>query len=817
MKCAVFILGCFILTLIVSHVFCVSTIRFDDNTTVIELKSPIITHYQESNNENILKFKSSVETHNNDTHNAKHEEHRIHLANWRWTEYGKILTPTILMILVVILKLLFHHTPRLSEYVPESCMLIALGLLMGTIIFAEKGYGFDQSHVVHIREYFPRFTSEVFFLLLLPPIILDSAYSISNRQFLDNLGSILVFAVIGTLFNAFLIGYGLYLLNYAGMMGQLPEQLDSIDCLKFSALISAVDPVAVLTIFEDIGVNIGLYFLVFGESLLNDGVSVVLYNSMGALGDIEEASADGTIDRINYALAFFSFFTVVLGGFLIGVFIGIITSYVVKFTEQVRVIEPFMILAMSYLAYILAETVHWSGIISLIGCGVIQKRYAFVNISNESLTTVKECVKTLAKTADLIIFLFLGIVTISNDNLQWHTGFTIWTCILCSVIRFIGVFTLSAMLNRRRHKQISIKEQVIIGYGGLRGAVGFSLAIILSQQDEREITKIFLTSTLFMVYFTVFVQGCTIKILVEKLQIDKEKEKVKLISHDVNMKTIDLVMSGIGSIVGELTYSAVVEHLKDFDKKFIRKWLIRDNVLDSMAEKMKRISLEEHYARLYGPSILAHQKNLRCILESLAPGDDKGSKDISSIGNIHQSILMIGNTTISKPIEKETQNNKGFILSNTEMDKSILQKAFEDTQYERTKRGEYSSNFNSTKKRNSISYQPRDSVRNRRHRDSIIWQNAFPQIFDNFRHFHLLDNDNLNASEGNQMGSIDFIKQAYGEAKGGIKTSRSRQFSDSIVEQSNPKDHKQQNKNEDSNGIITDESQSSTLTTITKL
>merc|ERR1712141_919720 len=214
----------------------------------------------------------------------------------------------------------------------------------------------------------------------------------------------------------------------------------------------------------------------------------------------------------------------VFGGFFVGLVVGFITSFIVKFTKHTQVIEPFLILATGFFSYVLAETFHWSGIISLIGCGVVQKRYAFQNTSKSSLSTVKNLVTTLATFSDCVIFLFLGIVTVSRPNdLYWHWGFSLWTCLLCLIIRFIGVFFLSAILNLRRFHKISIQEQIIIGYGGLRGAVGFSLAVILFQQDGGELSKIFLTTTLFMVYFTVFLQGGTIKLLVEKLHIEKEQ------------------------------------------------------------------------------------------------------------------------------------------------------------------------------------------------------------------------------------------------------------------------------------------------------
>ena len=78
-----------------------------------------------------------------------------------------------------------------------------------------------------------------------------------------------------------------------------------------------------------------------------------------------------------------SFFTVVFGGLSIGILVGAISAFIVKFTGHVRVIEPLIIFSTAYFAFILSECIHWSGIISLIGCGLVQKRYAFPNISRE--------------------------------------------------------------------------------------------------------------------------------------------------------------------------------------------------------------------------------------------------------------------------------------------------------------------------------------------------------------------------------------------------------------------------------------------------
>ena len=139
------------------------------------------------------------------------------------------------------------------------------------------------------------FDPEIFFNVLLPPIIFHAGYSMKKRFFFRNIGSILVFAFLGTAISTFVVGGIMY-----GVTLAVPHlaAFSFLDSLHFGALISATDPVTVLAIFNDLHVDVNLYALVFGESVLNDAVAIVLTKT---LEDYEQTQRLGGDDAVSTA------------------------------------------------------------------------------------------------------------------------------------------------------------------------------------------------------------------------------------------------------------------------------------------------------------------------------------------------------------------------------------------------------------------------------------------------------------------------------------------------------------------------------------
>ncbi|KAL7868928.1 hypothetical protein SRHO_G00103120 [Serrasalmus rhombeus] len=457
------------------------------------------------------------------------------------------------ILLASLLKLGFHVIPHFSSVVPESCVLIVVGLLVGALIKL-------------LGETLPVLDTQLFFLVLLPPIILDAGYFLPIRSFSENMGTILVFAVMGTVWNSFFMGVVLY--GVCVVEGSELAGVGLLACLLFSSIASAVDPVAVLAVFEEIHIHELLHILVFGESLLNDAVTVVLYHLF------EEFATLGEVTVIDVFLGVLCFFVVALGGILVGTVFGLLAAFTSRFTSHTRVIEPLFVFLYSYMAYLSAEVFHLSGIMALIACGVVMRPYVEANISHKSYTTIKYFLKMWSSVSETLIFIFLGASTVAGPH-AWNWTFVIATIILCLVSRVFGVVGLTYILNKFRMVKITGKDQFILAYGGLRGAIAFSLAFLLSSKHF-PMKNMFLTAIITVVFFTVFVQGMTIRPLVDLLAVEEKKtdEVYNKRKRYTPRWFLQHVLGGIEAVCGHYGHHHWRDKLDRFNKDYLKRWLI---------------------------------------------------------------------------------------------------------------------------------------------------------------------------------------------------------------------------------------------------
>uniref|UniRef100_A0A8C1BQW4 Sodium/hydrogen exchanger n=1 Tax=Cyprinus carpio carpio TaxID=630221 RepID=A0A8C1BQW4_CYPCA len=451
----------------------------------------------------------------------------------------------------------FHFSQRFTTAVPESCMLILLGLVLGAVVLIaskKQPYQLDPG---------------LFFLFLLPTIVGDAGYFMPARLFFDNLGAILMYAVVGTLWNAFCTGFCLYGVKMAGVI----VNAGLMDFLLFGALISAVDPVAVIAVFEEVHVNETLFIIVFGESLLNDAVTVVLYKVYISFVEV----GPGNVYTADYFKGIASFLIVSIGGTLVGLIFAIILAFVTRFTKNVRIIEPLFIFLLVYLAYLTAELFSLSAILSMTFCGIGCNKYVEANISQKSRTTVKYTMKTLASIAETIIFIFLGISAVDKSKWAWDTGLVVSTLIFILVFRAVGVAGQTWFLNWFRLVPLEKIDQVVMSYGGLRGAVAFALVVLLDKEHVKA-KDYFVATTIVVVFFTVMFQGLTIKPLVKWLKVPRSTNRKPTINEEIHERAFDHILTAVEDIAGLNGYHHWRDKWEQFDKNYLSKLLLRKSV-----------------------------------------------------------------------------------------------------------------------------------------------------------------------------------------------------------------------------------------------
>ncbi|XP_035270497.1 sodium/hydrogen exchanger 9-like isoform X2 [Anguilla anguilla] len=377
------------------------------------------------------------------------------------------------------------------------------------------------------------FAPEVFFNLFLPPIIFQGAYSLNQRHFFQNSGSVLTFAFLGTVISSAVVGASMY--GFVKLMVLLGQARDGdfllTDCLFFGALISATDPVTVLAIFTELRVDSNLYILLFGESVLNDAVAIVLTY---AISTYSQSGGHHSFSASAFFLSIGHFIAVFIGSVFIGFSFTIITALLTKFTRlsDFPLLETGLFFLLSWSAFLSAEACGMTGIVAVLFCGITQARYTFHNLSAEARTRTKQLFEFLNFLGENFIFCYMGLALFTFQINDFKGIFILGAFLSIFLARACNIYPLSFLLNLGRREKIPLNIQHMMMFSGLRGAVAFALAV----RDTCTIARrTILSTTLLLVLFTVWVLGggtCPMLAWLDiRVGVDPDEDKVGQASH----------------------------------------------------------------------------------------------------------------------------------------------------------------------------------------------------------------------------------------------------------------------------------------------
>lgn len=418
-----------------------------------------------------------------------------------------------IMITLLMLALFTSYTlqQRKIEAVHETVLSIFGGMFVGLII------RLTDSPIIN----FVAFDYQFFFNLLLPPIILASGYELHQANFFRNIGTILTFAFAGTFISALVLGLVLFLWTRIPLDG---FSISFVEAISVGATLSATDPVTILAIFNLYKVEPKLYTVIFGESILNDAIAIVLFETAQKYAE----SDAGSLTFLHLFEAIGVFLLVFFGSMVVGVIVGIMTALGLKYTHVRRQpkIESCLIVLVAYASYFFSNGVLLSGIVSLLFCGITLKHYAYYNMSRRTQLTTKYLFQVMAQLSENFIFIYLGLDLLVQREVQFKPLFILVTVVGICLARYLAVFPLSKAINwfiryRARRRGVEAADELPFAYqamlfwAGLRGAVGVALAAGLKGTNGPALRA----TVLVVVVITVIVFGGTTARMLEILGI----------------------------------------------------------------------------------------------------------------------------------------------------------------------------------------------------------------------------------------------------------------------------------------------------------
>ncbi|TYZ57092.1 hypothetical protein PybrP1_010861, partial [[Pythium] brassicae (nom. inval.)] len=383
----------------------------------------------------------------------------------RWT--GRHLLVAALVQLVLVRIAYQIDRSKSVPYLSTASWAILLGVGFGALLLL-----LSKKHASTMG-----LDPQILFFGLLPPIILDAGFNTQRKGFFSNFWLILLLALVGTMVATLATAGGLL---WLGRRFTHIIELEPAEALLYGALVSAIDPVATLVVLKKSRAPSLLFNLLFGESVLNDAVAIVL---AGVFQKAVLAKDDSPLTWRSVGELAAELVGIGVGSVALSATICFTSAYILKRSDsalkQYPTYETSIILVSAYASYVAGESFQLSGLLAVFFSGVFIRHYHVHSLSRASAATFTHLLSTLAFLSENFIFMYLGVSLFAFSHwFAWDWWFIGASFSVCLAARALSIFPLCAISNACwRREPVPCTHMLVIWFAGLRGAIAFALAL----------------------------------------------------------------------------------------------------------------------------------------------------------------------------------------------------------------------------------------------------------------------------------------------------------------------------------------------------
>ena len=410
------------------------------------------------------------------------------------------MTPFELTALLMTLVAVVGWLNVKTLHMPHGVAMLCLGIIVALVLGLLRGTPYGAVFVGNIIGTVSRidFVTTVVGIML-PFLLFAGAMQVDLSEMRRRWLSIGALATLGVAGSVLIVGIGTWFIA-AALRIDFPLPW----ALVFGALISPTDPVAVLATVKHGKLSKTLQVILQGEALFNDGVGIVVFTALLAF-----ATGIGGVSPL-HAVADIA--VQALGGLLFGVVAAMLTIRAMATMDEFAV-EVSMTIALAMAVYAAALALHLSGAIAVVGAGMMfggeRAKRAMIG---ETEIYLKSFWTLVDEILNALLFLLLGVEMLVIPFYPGQAGLIVAVVLLVVIARFAVVLPWGAYF-RMRHAERG--ATMILGWGGLHGALSLALALSLPQGPQR---ALILAVTYAVVAFSIAAQGLTFAPLTRFLQ-----------------------------------------------------------------------------------------------------------------------------------------------------------------------------------------------------------------------------------------------------------------------------------------------------------